>query len=135
MKVVLFFLCVAIFESMAHHLPEDEKLKLKQIHESCQADPATYADENKLKRLSEFIDDEQVGTHMLCMSIKEGLQDEDGDLDEDLIRSKVALVTHDQSKVDDYVKKCAIEADNPEKTAILLVLCFVNNNIHYYHQL
>nr|QUP79521.1 odorant binding protein 28 [Monochamus saltuarius] len=133
MKAVLV-LCVVVAGALAQ-LPNSERIFLKQVHDSCQADRATYADESRLKQLNKYIDDAVVGNHMLCMSKKAGLQKGNGDLDIGVIKQKIALVTADKSKVDGLVKKCAVVNGNPQKTANLLWLCFVQNNIDYLHRL
>ncbi|KAJ8924168.1 hypothetical protein NQ315_006952 [Exocentrus adspersus] len=134
MKAIVVLLCAVLGVVLAQ-LPPDEKAFLKNVHDSCQANPATYADESKLKKLSQYIDDRVVGTHMLCMSQKAGLQKSNGDLDIGVIKQKIALVTADKSKVDGLVKTCAVVNGGPEKTANLLWLCFVKNNIDYLHRL
>ncbi|KAJ8955669.1 hypothetical protein NQ318_008538 [Aromia moschata] len=110
-----------------------KKQKLKDIHFACQDDPTTHDDEEKLRKLSENLDDPKTGAHMLCMTVKAGLQRENGQLDREVIRSKVALVTHDQATVDGLVEKCAVNQESAERTAVKLILCFVENNIHYYY--
>ncbi|XP_018565034.1 uncharacterized protein LOC108906293 [Anoplophora glabripennis] len=134
MKAFAVILC-SVFAVALAQLPDSERIHLKQVHDSCQADPKTYADESRLKQLNKYIDDNVVGTHMLCMSRKAGLQKANGDLDVGVIRQKIDLVTADKSKVDGLVKKCAVVNGNPKRTANLLWLCFVQNNIDYLHRL
>ncbi|KAJ8924169.1 hypothetical protein NQ315_006953 [Exocentrus adspersus] len=136
MKIVLAFFCAVLLGALAtHHIPESEKHKLKQIHEECQANPATHVDEELLKKLEDHIDDKKVGAHMLCMAVKQGFMTHDGDLINEVIKSKITLVTHDETKVDGLLKKCAIKHETPEKTAILLKICFKQNDVHYYYDI
>ncbi|KAJ8932142.1 hypothetical protein NQ314_014926 [Rhamnusium bicolor] len=53
---------------------EAEEEKLQRIHDECQSNPATYADHELLHNLSQNLDNPQVGAHMLCESVKVGLQ-------------------------------------------------------------
>ncbi|KAJ8932126.1 hypothetical protein NQ314_014907 [Rhamnusium bicolor] len=134
MKVVFAFVFV-ILGASAHHLSSEEKLKLQKIHERCQADPSTHVDERLLMKLSENKDNAAVGAHMLCMSVGAGMQKANGDLDKEVIKSKISLVTHDRSKIDGLVEKCAINQDTLKKTAAMLWLCFIQNDVHYIYDL
>nr|APC94276.1 odorant-binding protein 1 [Pyrrhalta aenescens] len=137
MKTVFVFLCVLV-AALAHglpNLPENERIKLAQVHRSCQSNPKTFCDENKLRNLSNYINDIEVGTHMLCMAVKAGLMTPNGDFDIPSIKRKVALVTRDHSNVDGLVQKCTRKAEKPGKTANLMWMCFFQNDIQYYHQL
>ncbi|KAJ8932135.1 hypothetical protein NQ314_014916 [Rhamnusium bicolor] len=120
---------------LGNHLPENEKVNLKKVHDSCQANPATYVDEDILRKLNDNINHKQAGIHMLCMSVKAGLQKANGDLDIGVIRSKIDTVLDDKSKVEGFVSKCAVKKESPQKTAVLLWLCFVLNDIPYFHKL
>ncbi|CAH1116804.1 unnamed protein product [Phaedon cochleariae] len=134
MRSTLVFLClvVAVF---ANRLPETERARLALIHGECQSDLRTNCDENLLRNLAANANNRQVGVHMLCMTVKEGLQKGNGDLNKEVIRSKIELVSQDSSRVDEHLQKCAVKKESPEKTAVALVLCFVQNRIPYYHQL
>ncbi|XP_018565051.1 uncharacterized protein LOC108906310 isoform X1 [Anoplophora glabripennis] len=135
MKTLFVFLCVAILGALAHHLPETEMRKLKEVHDSCQANPTTHVDEKLLKKLKENVEDKKVGTHLLCMAVKVGLLTQDGDLMKNVIRDKIVIATHDVSKVDEVLKKCAVKRETPEKTAIQMLVCFIDNGVHYHHNL
>ncbi|XP_072384169.1 uncharacterized protein [Diabrotica undecimpunctata] len=137
MKLFIVFACVLVAAVASHlpNLPENERIKLAKVHADCQADPKTYENEDKLRNLKNNIDDHQVGVHMFCMAVKSGLLKSNGDFDIPAITSKVSLVIKDHSKVDGLVQKCAKKSDNSGKTANLLFLCFVQNDIQYYHNL
>lgn len=115
-------------------LPENEVRHLKQVHDACQADRRTYCDESILKRLVDNQNDKQVGIHMLCMAERAGLM-RNGYLNNEVIRTKVSLGAKERSTVDGLVRKCAQSQGNPEATAVQLWICFVQNDIHYYHRL
>lgn len=113
---------------------EEEKEKLHEIHEECQADPATYADDELLEDLSNNLGNPQVEAHMLCESTKVGLQDENGQLDLDAIRKKVALCVEDEQEVDRLVEECAKQRETPGKTAVYLFMCLDQNGVTYFHE-
>ncbi|KAJ8932145.1 hypothetical protein NQ314_014929 [Rhamnusium bicolor] len=133
MKVVFVFLC-AIVGILAQNILVVEELKLQHIHDECQADPATYVDHELLHDLAANIDNPQVGAHMLCESTKVGLQTENGDLDFEMIKSKIALTVKDEEKVNFLVGECAIQKKTPQKTAINLFMCLDKNGVTYFHE-
>ncbi|CAG9836042.1 unnamed protein product [Diabrotica balteata] len=137
MKYLVVLACVVVAAVASHlpNLPENERLKLAQVHRDCQADPKTYVDEDKLRKLPNFVEDKQVGVHMLCMAVKAGLMRHNGDFDINTIKQKFALVIKDHSKVNGFVQQCATKSDTPGKSAILFTLCCVKNGIEYYHKL
>ncbi|KAJ8979038.1 hypothetical protein NQ317_005142 [Molorchus minor] len=100
-----------------------EEQKLHHIHDACQADPATNADHELLHDLSANLDNPQIGAHMLCESKGVGLQNERGELDKEVIRSKISLTIDDLARVNNLVNECAIPKNTPEKTAIHLFMC------------
>ncbi|XP_018565043.1 uncharacterized protein LOC108906302 [Anoplophora glabripennis] len=133
MKTALVFVC-AILGALAKTHLEEEKEKLHKIHEECQADPATYADDKLLENLSQNLDNPQVEAHMLCESTKVGLQCKDGHLNIKTIKEKVALCVKDEKEVDRLVKKCAIQRETPGKTAVYLFMCLDKNGVTYFHE-
>ncbi|XP_057661682.1 uncharacterized protein LOC130897107 [Diorhabda carinulata] len=137
MKTVFVFLCalVAVLARGLPNLPENERLKLAEVHRSCQSNPKTFCNEDKLRNLFNNINDPQVGTHMLCMAVKAGLMRPNGDFDLPYMKQKIGLVVRDPSKVDGLVQKCTRKAENPGKTANLMWKCLVENDIQYYHNL
>nr|AQY18985.1 odorant-binding protein [Galeruca daurica] len=137
MKTIFVLTCIVVV-ALGHglpNLPENERLKLAQVHQACQSNPKTYCDENKLRNLLKNIDDTEVGTHMLCMAVKAGLMKQNGDFNLDTMKNKIGLVIHDQSKVDGFVRKCSSKGENSGKSANLMWVCLVQNDVQYYHQL
>lgn len=108
---------------------------LKHVHDSCQANRRTYCDEDLLRNLVANQNDRQVGIHMLCMAEKSGLMGHDGGLKLGTIKEKIGLGAPPGSSVDQLVNKCARTKHTAEQTAVQLFICFVQNDIHYYHQL
>nr|QUP79514.1 odorant binding protein 21 [Monochamus saltuarius] len=133
MRTTLVFVCVIIGALAETHL-EEEKEQLHEIHEKCQANPATYADDKLLENLSQNLDNPQVQAHMLCESTKVGLQCKNGHLNIKTIKKKVALCVEDEKEVDRLVKECAIQKDTPGKTAVYLFMCLDKNGVTYFHE-
>lgn len=113
-------------------MPPEERSKLREVHATCQSDPATYVEEAKVKDMDQYADDFQLGVHLLCMAVKLGCATEKGLIDRDVLRNKIDLVTPDKSKVDALLEKCAVQQETPEKTAVFVCLCFKRNGVQYY---
>lgn len=113
-------------------MPPEERSKLREVHATCQSDPATYVEEAKVKDMDQYADDFQLGVHLLCMAVKLGCATEKGLIDRDVLRNKIHLVTPDKSKVDALLEKCAVQQETPEKTAVFVCLCFKRNGVQYY---
>ncbi|KAJ8932136.1 hypothetical protein NQ314_014920 [Rhamnusium bicolor] len=133
MRTVFVFACV-IVGALAVSTLEAEEDKLKRIHDECQSNPATYVDHELLHNLSQNLDNPQVGAHMLCESVKVGLQKENGDLDLAVIKSKISLSVSDKAKVDRLVRECAVKKNTAEKTAINLFMCLDKDGVTYFHE-
>nr|QUP79518.1 odorant binding protein 25 [Monochamus saltuarius] len=118
---------------MAASLSEEEK-KLQEIHDKCQADPATYVDHELLHHLAENIDNPKVGAHMLCESKAVGLQKPNGELDLNVIKEKISLTVSDKNKVERLVRECAVKKQTPEKTAVNLFMCLDKDGVTYFHE-
>ncbi|KAJ8932146.1 hypothetical protein NQ314_014930 [Rhamnusium bicolor] len=133
MKVAVVVLMVFAVAIAANQLPENERQSLKRIYDHCQSNSETKVDEDLLRKLSQNTDNQQVGAHMLCVSVGAGLQKQNGQLDKNIIKNKISLVIEDKSRVDDLVTKCAVQKETPEKTAVKMFTCFDQNNVKYYH--
>ncbi|KAJ8932143.1 hypothetical protein NQ314_014927 [Rhamnusium bicolor] len=93
-----------------------------------------YVDHELLHNLSQNLDNPQVGAHMLCESVKVGLQKENGDLDLAVIKSKISLSVSDKAKVDRLVRECAVKKNTAKKTAINLFMCLDKDGVTYFHE-
>lgn len=123
------------FHFQSFRLPHIEVRKLQQVHDSCQADRKTHCDEDILRNLVANQNDRQAGIHMLCMAEKAGLMEHNGSLNVDVIKKKIALGAEHGTSVDALVTRCARSKNTAESTAIQMWICFVKNDIHYYHRL
>lgn len=72
---------------------------------------------------------------MLCMAEKAGLMHHNGHFKTDAMKRKIALGAKRGSPVDSLVETCAQSKGTPEHTAVKMWICFVQNDIHYYHRL
>nr|UYS88364.1 odorant binding protein 12 [Aromia bungii] len=130
MKTIVFFGAI-LSVAFAATLPANEQQAINKVHKNCQSNPSTYVDESKLKDLATYGQEPQVGVHMLCMSKGSGVQNQSGQLDKGVVKSKVLLVIKDQGKANEITNKCAVSKDTPEKTAVAVYLCLNQNSVPF----
>ncbi|KAJ8979036.1 hypothetical protein NQ317_005140 [Molorchus minor] len=129
MKTVILFAIVGA--ALAAKFPPQEQQFLNQVHQRCQANPSTYCNEDLLKNLGNNRDNTQVGIHMLCMSKGAGFQTQNGDIDKNVLRSKILMVIRDQGKANEITNKCGVPSGTDETTAVTMWICLVTNQVEY----
>ncbi|KAJ8932134.1 hypothetical protein NQ314_014915 [Rhamnusium bicolor] len=136
MRGFVLLICFGTFVTvLVDGLTDEEKQRISAVHTKCQADPVTHVDEEILKQLhkGEHVDRSIVGVHILCMSKNLGFQKENGDIDKKRTSKKFGRVIHDDAKLDETVKICALQKTTPEETALDLLKCFRDNTDHSIH--
>ncbi|KAJ8924167.1 hypothetical protein NQ315_006951 [Exocentrus adspersus] len=138
MRACVIIGCIASFLVLVQGLSEDDRKKIKAVHEQCQSDPATKVDNEVLKKYhkGENVDKSIVSAHILCMSTGLGLIDEQGKVKKDNLRKALSRGITDEAKLDEVTEKCAVEKDKAEDTAIGLLKCFrenVDQSLHGDH--
>lgn len=116
-------------------MPESEKIFLKQVHENCQSNPTTHAEENLMRHMAQNSHNPKLMAHMLCMAQGTGMMSHDGVLNMRVIKTKMAMVMHDEHLIDNMMTKCAIQKEEPMTTSMDMWMCFMRNNIGYMHVL
>ncbi|XP_018565063.1 B2 protein-like isoform X2 [Anoplophora glabripennis] len=126
MKTCIAFICVATLVVSIHCASEEQHERVKKIHSECQADPKTHADDELLKKYhkGEEVDKSIVGAHMLCMSTKFGVIQEDGKINKSALKTSLSRLISDETKLNEAIEKCAVEKDDPKDTALALGKCF-----------
>lgn len=71
---------------------------------------------------------------MLCMAEKAGIM-KNGQFVMATIKQKVTLGAKPGSDINKLMKTCDHSYSTPAYTAIKLWICFMENDIHYYHRL
>ncbi|XP_023021985.2 B2 protein [Leptinotarsa decemlineata] len=135
MKTFVWFVCVLVILAKANAL-DKATTKVKNVHEACQADPGTHADEYLIERARmEQVDPKKVGLHTLCMNVHAGLQKENGDIDKDDLRRALSEGIHDSAKVEAIVADCGVRVgDTPEEASVNLFRCIFGHENAYVHE-
>ncbi|KAG5879480.1 hypothetical protein JTB14_013985 [Gonioctena quinquepunctata] len=135
MKGLQYLVFVSVIVASANAL-DDATTRVKNVHEACQADPATYADEYLIERArSEYVDPRRVGAHTLCMNVHAGLQQSNGDINKNDLRRALSEGIHDNAKVDEIVEDCGRRVgQTPEEASVNLFRCIFGHDNAYVHE-
>lgn len=99
------------------------------IHNECTAEGFPVDEDVMVKAIATFVlpDGDDVMQHLYCSSKKMGFQEEDGSMNEDLIRQyATALFGGDSVKVDNFIGTCLVAKSTPAETAHDAIQCFLN---------
>nr|UWL63310.1 odorant binding protein 20 [Pagiophloeus tsushimanus] len=111
---------------------EEDRQKLKNAHDKCQADPATAIDEDALKTLRESkgkgASPPNGGAHALCVSKSLGWQNADGSINKDHLKERISANVDDAAKVDEIFAEATVEKENETATAEHLFKVFFKYN-------
>ncbi|CAH0553032.1 unnamed protein product [Brassicogethes aeneus] len=99
----------------------DEQKEFQGVHKFCQSHPETHIDEELIGKLikGEFIEDEQLKVHMVCMY--QGFKMMHYGLLKDNIRQRWSK--HYDGEYLAKLEHCLIEKESPEETAWNFVKC------------
>nr|UTN00822.1 odorant binding protein [Semanotus bifasciatus] len=128
MKVFVLILCVSL-AALANGLTEEQKERIRGAYKSCQSDPATSIDLELLKTTRDPSKVPNFGAHSLCVTKKLDLQNENGDINKDTLKSRLAEVLTDEAKINKTVEDCAVQRATPEETAARLLKCLHDQGI------
>ncbi|KAG5884393.1 hypothetical protein JTB14_032803 [Gonioctena quinquepunctata] len=96
-----------------------------KLHKECQADPATKLDE-AYTRARNPKGSPNFGAHVLCIFVKSGIMNENGDVNIENMRRVISRgLSRDPTGVDQMVKKCGKPVETTAlEAAIALEKCF-----------
>nr|QUP79532.1 odorant binding protein 39 [Monochamus saltuarius] len=126
MRTCALVVCIATLVVSIQGITDEEKERVKTVHNECQADSKTHIDEELLKKYSkgEHVDKSVVGPHVLCMSTKFGTINAEGKVDKSKLKEALSRVISDETKLNEAVEKCAVDKDDAQDTALALGKCF-----------
>lgn len=112
-------------------LSDEQKAKLKNYHLECIKETGVNPDLVTKARNGEFADDEKFKNHLFCVSKKVGFQNEAGDIQEDVIRTKLNAEIKDLDITNKLIAKCALKKATPAQTAYDTIVCYYNATPHH----
>ncbi|XP_018565046.1 uncharacterized protein LOC108906305 [Anoplophora glabripennis] len=120
MKVLALIVCVSVFCGLVTGTAIN-----RDLHKECQADKATHLDENIMKALDEgeITDRAKVGAHLLCISTKAGVINQDGSINKNMVKEKFSRYYSDAAELERITNKCSQQGTTPVETALKLAEC------------
>ncbi|CAG9821683.1 unnamed protein product [Phaedon cochleariae] len=104
-------------------LTSEQKKKIIDLGKECLKESNADMDVVMDAAKGVFADDPKLKKQILCFNKKIGVQDADGKLVKDMIKTRLTAVTEDPKKTEEIMKKCMIEQDTPEDTAFETAKC------------
>ncbi|RZC37080.1 PBP GOBP domain containing protein [Asbolus verrucosus] len=125
MRAIIIAVALAVVGVQA--LTDEQKEKIKAYHKDCSAESGVDQDLISKARKGEFVDDAKLKEHLFCFSKKAGFQNDAGDIQEDVIRTKLNAELKDLDATNKLITKCAVKKDTPQQTAFDTIKCYYEN--------
>ncbi|KAJ3648070.1 hypothetical protein Zmor_019906 [Zophobas morio] len=104
-------------------LTDEQKKKLDEVSKECKTESGVAQDLIDKARNGELVDDPKLKSQMLCVAKKANLATAAGEINLDVLKTKLKKVAADDAEVDKLVQKCAVKKDSPEETAFEAFKC------------
>ncbi|XP_019866398.1 B2 protein-like [Aethina tumida] len=127
MKFFITFVALAVIGAKAASLSEEQKQKLISYHKECQAQSGVENLTIEDAKAGKYRDDPKAKEHLLCVSKKVGLQNEAGELQNDVITEKLTKLLGNAELAQSLVAKCATAQATPQDTAYSVLKCYHEN--------
>nr|WJJ63261.1 odorant binding protein 1 [Pachyrhinus yasumatsui] len=128
MKVILFFCSVTLVTCQFTQFYADNLQNLKDYNTECQEESQATQQDIIGVALGHFPDDNQpLKDHMLCVGIKFGFMDENGEPNRENIIETMSPYVPDETKLEVVMDKCLFEKETAADTAYEAFKCFSEN--------
>lgn len=108
-------------------ITDSQKAKLLAHHKVCSGE-VSVQDDVVEKLLEGVFSEEQVfKDYLLCLSKRIGFQNEAGEVQKEVIITKLRDSIQDPSKAEEYTEKCLVEEGNPADVVYKVVTCLQEN--------
>ncbi|KAH0819362.1 hypothetical protein MTP99_000182 [Tenebrio molitor] len=121
--VVFVFAVVAV-----QALTDEQKEKIKAYHKECSAQSGVDQELISKARKGDFADDPKLKEHLFCFSKKAGFQNDAGDIQKDVLKTKLNAELKDEAATDKLIEKCAVKKATPQETAFDTIKCYYENS-------
>ncbi|XP_044265392.1 uncharacterized protein LOC123011816 [Tribolium madens] len=111
----------------AQGLTEQQTEKLNQVSKECRTLTGVSQETITNARNGNFEDDPKLKLQILCVGKKVGIMTKSGQVDENVLKSKLRKVSDNDEEVDKIYHKCAIKKQAPEETAFETIKCVMKN--------
>lgn len=108
-------------------ITDEQRAKLVEHHKVCSGEVGVQDDVIEKLLDGVFTEDQTFKDYLLCVSKRIGFQNEAGEVQKDVIITKLRDSIEDSSKAEEYVEKCLVEEGNPADVVYKVVTCLQEN--------
>ncbi|XP_056632620.1 B1 protein-like [Diorhabda sublineata] len=120
--IIVAGLCI-IKASQAEVLTPEIRAKLIENGKKCYKESGVDMDLILKIKDGVFTDDPKLKEHLFCVNKSFGIQQQNGDFNETIMRGIVEKSGADDKKADELIKKCLVKKDSPENSAFESMKC------------
>ncbi|KAJ8924164.1 hypothetical protein NQ315_006948 [Exocentrus adspersus] len=124
MKLTVGILCLAAVAIARANLTEEQIEKLKGYHKDCAGETGVDVELVTKARKGEFSEDAKFKDHLFCVAKKIGIMTADGDIQKDVLKTKLSSAINDEAAAEKLIEECALKKDTPQETAFDTVQCY-----------
>ncbi|XP_018565059.1 uncharacterized protein LOC108906319 [Anoplophora glabripennis] len=126
MKVLAALIAVCVVASLVQAeliITEEQKSKLIGHHKVCSEQVSVQDD--VIEKLLEgvFSEDQSFKNYLFCLSKRIGFQNEAGEVQKEVIITKLRDSIEDPSKAEEYTEKCLVKEGKPADVVYKVVTC------------
>nr|UTN00835.1 odorant binding protein [Semanotus bifasciatus] len=124
-NVEYIFILTCLLVVVLAQFSSEEVQNLLQYHEECKL--KTNIDDYRVLNIltGTFPDDPLLRRHVFCLSKKFGIQNEAGEIQRREVREKLEKLVNNSEKIDEIIKTCIVQKDDPEQTAVDIARCYI----------
>ncbi|XP_072394786.1 B2 protein-like [Diabrotica undecimpunctata] len=126
MQALAVLLVISFIGLSVNQMTPEIKAKVLEIGRSCMEESGADLEMIIKLQQGEFSDDPKLKKQFLCMNKKIGVQKENGDIDEAVIKERINQITNDAKRTEELMKKCLIKKATPEESAFESYKCLYN---------
>jgi hypothetical protein len=117
-----------VTDRLSQALTDEQKEKIKAYHKECSAQSGVDQELISKARKGDFTDDPKLKEHLFCFSKKAGFQNDAGDIQKDVLKTKLNAELKDEAATDKLIEKCAVKKATPQETAFDTIKCYYENS-------
>nr|ANE37547.1 odorant binding protein 3 [Rhynchophorus ferrugineus] len=120
---ILLLQLVVLFVVVAGELTADQRKQFIVFQNECMQETGA-TDDMIMKALAGVFSDSPVfKNHLVCMGLKTGIIDSDGNFHKDILKKGIMLIVNNEAKVDAMLDKCHVYFETQQESAFHLMKC------------
>ncbi|XP_063918229.1 B2 protein-like [Zophobas morio] len=128
----LLVCCFLLITSTLAILDPSRQAKLDQLSDECQSESPVSAETlNKLRQTEQFEEIPALQKHIFCVLKKTGIVSESGDINIDVVKTKLKKVNASDETVNTVEQQCVVKKDTPVVTGFELMKCVYSKQSNF----